>query len=121
MPYDGNVADFVETNTVADVLRRAKALIPDEDHWFQGSYGRKTPGTGWMGKSGDRVCVAMAFTRAVGKRGPDDPLWWQTHLAFTKANGVGNVETVDWNNADERVFADIHPALDRAIELAERT
>lgn len=101
--------------TDADILRRAKALICDEDHWFQGMIGRTLPPR--FGGADDRACVSVAIRRASESAGRDD--WWNVQQAFADAVGVPNVDVVDWNNADERVFADIHPAFDRAIALAE--
>ena len=115
MPLDGKVADYVK-NDVADVLRRAKALIPDEASWFQGGYGRNLE---LRNNSLIGNCVRTAITRAAAGMAA----WGPAEKVFARANNISTADGMAipaWNNADEREFADIHPAFDRAIALAER-
>ena len=113
MPFDGKIADYAKVTTTADELREAKALIPDQDHWFQGFMGRTLPAR--MGSADTSHCVVTAICR-VSPCKPDKAV-----SVFARANGIEDtaVATACWNNADERVFADIPAAFDRAIALAE--
>lgn len=113
MPFDAT-----PINTVADTLRRAKALIPDEEAWFQGSWGRTLPTRGESCRG--QHCVRTAICMSVH----DTRLVTEAEKIFKRANNIPDAPLADmaipfWNNADERVFADIHPAFDKAIALAE--
>jgi hypothetical protein len=110
VPYDGQVSDYVKTNTVADVLRRAKALIDTPEKWckqpfLSGGYPRA-------------LCANLAiFEAAPGncriQELVSNLLWMATGMP-----GGNNVPW--WNDAPERTHAEVMNAFDRAIELAER-
>jgi len=98
MPFDAT-----PTNTVADVLRRAKALIDTPEKWSKGVFG---PG----------LCVLGAVYVANGREDVSD-----THVPWlVKALGLRNgCQVFEWNDAPETTHADVMAAFDRAIALAE--
>lgn len=103
MPFDGKIADF-RVNTVADALRRAKALIDTPEKWGKDSYG-----------FGNRPKCAMGALAAVNV-GVNDSIWFAS--SFLEAvTGAGCIES--WNDEPERTHADVMSAFDKAIALAE--
>jgi hypothetical protein len=101
MPFDGKPADY--TNTVADVLRRAKALIDTPEKWGQGpdlwSKGTK--------------CVNLAIMTV---NATNDVVG---HAALKFSEAIGRHENTRWNDDPTRTHAEVMSAFDRAIELAE--
>lgn len=97
MPFDASP----QTNTVADVLRRARALIDSPEKWCKGA----------MRTEDGRRCIFGAIDDAAGRLAIDE-----SHL-FSRATGIRNI--AEWNNAPERTHAEVLAAFDRAIALAE--
>jgi hypothetical protein len=98
MPFDGKIELFTETNPVADVLRRARALIDTPEKWCQGQC-----------ELGEAKCALGAILGA-------DPNYAAAALAL---NRVVAPNIPAWNDAPERTHADVMAAFDRAITLAE--
>ena len=117
MPYDStSYAPQVETThrtigPVEQTLIEARELLPNAEFWAQPrQYGRTLQD--YCGAAGhERAgCVQVQIFRAAGR-------WFIGAIRlFERANGIP--DTPEWNNADERVWADVHPAFDRAIALA---
>ena len=113
MPFDAT--EYKTTHRtigpVEQTLIEARELLPNADFWAQPrQYGRTLPD--FSGSAGFPLagCVQVQIFRAAGR--------YFSHAMrfFERANGIS--DTPEWNNADERVFADVHPAFDRAIALA---
>lgn len=112
MPFDGK---NYQTNTTADVLRRARALIDTPEKWTrEGPFGTS------------RHCTGTALMRAAGLfNGWDERLQdEQAAHVFIKANKIYSCGCVRgaiacWNDVQERTHADILAAFDKAIALAE--
>lgn len=87
--------------TVREILIAAKALIPDEAHW-------------WRGERGGHQCKQCPITAIASvSGGSGSPL---AKLAFAWAAGLDSSMTVpDWNDNPERTLAEIHTAFDKAI------
>lgn len=92
----------------AECLRRAKALIPDTEHW-------------WQQSSADEMrpirchCPVTAMMFAKGRR--SRTLYLTLYGYYANAINTGSI--ADWNDAPERTLAEVHAAFDRAIALAE--
>jgi hypothetical protein len=99
MPFD---ATPIKTNTTADVLRRARALIDSPEKWIKGAYGLRAD---------DPHCVYGALDVVAHMR----PC--RGFELFREAVGTRHIEA--WNDAPERTHAEVMAAFDRAIELAE--
>ena len=108
MPFDSS-----PTNTVADVLRRAKALIDTPEKWGKGR-------TGWGNTekcTGGAIMWAIREVRGMGDSGWDDAVFAPAFNAFKAANKIECIPS--WNDAEQRTHADVIAALDKAIALAE--
>lgn len=82
----------------AEALKKAKALIPDEQHWWHGQLINDT-----------RYCPLLAILDQ-RRRGDSTTL-------FREAIQCSSIS--EWNDAPERTLAEVHAAFDRAIALAE--
>jgi hypothetical protein len=107
MPFDGRVELFTKPS-VADVLKRAKALIDTPEKWGQGN-GLLNPRD--LGK--DQLCVLTAIG-AVNGMGVAD------HLLEKVTDCEGPRWLGDWNDEPGRTHADVMHAFDKAIALAEQ-
>ena len=104
MPFD---ASPQTDTTVADVLRRARALIDSPEKWWRPS---------WENAPGNPACVANAICHANGEL-----LFVEAHNVMCRALGLDRVPEIwHWNDAPERTHAEVLAAFDKAIELAER-
>ena len=102
MPFDASP----QTDTVADVLRRARALIDSPEMWGKGD-GGLDPKHGFCVITA-LMAVAHANASIMGAQS-----------AFHRANEIdGYIGT--WNDDDERTHAEVLDAFDKAISLAER-
>ena len=97
------VKHLEQQNEVADVLRRAKALIGTPEKWG------KDVQVAW----GGRLCVNLAINQSRVWLHEED----EAGNLFRDANSIDG-ETPDWNDAPERTHADVMQAFDRAIALA---
>lgn len=107
------------TNTTADTLRKAKALISDPVNWNQdGSYIRGEP-LGEETGEGTCMCVYGAVMVAHGISNP----WYSRSLlkdALEEAALEVNQGSVhEYNDSTSTTHEDIMELFDRAIELAE--
>ena len=92
--------------TPREVLIAAKALIPDEAHWWRGV---------GVGEFHGFYCPITAI-HAVCK-GRKNPLYGVVLASFRKS--IGTVIPVSmWNDDPARTLAEVHAAFDRAIEAA---
>ena len=101
-----------QRNEIADILRRAKALIDTEDKWF-GPFAKP--------RFGGRLCSAMAIS--VANCGSSD-IWTSPPMnIFRQVLGPqqGSFPVISWNNAPERTHAEVMSAFDKAIALAEQS
>lgn len=94
---------------IREILIAAKALIPDEAHWWRG------PGS----PSEERQCECPLT--AIRKLCEDESI--ETEAEVNKLfRGAIDVNWADdviiWNDAPERTLTELHAAFDRAIELA---
>ena len=103
MPFDASP----QTDTVADVLRRARALIDSPEKWCKGALYRDGARCVWGALDGIRTGEPTPFRKAEAGA---------TYI--TRAIGGRNIAS--WNNAPERTHAEVLAAFDRAIKLAER-
>lgn len=96
--------------TAVEVLREAKALIPDEAHWWRGPRGR--------GHSAGAQCPILAVDEA----GNRSTAQYKMSIAFfVKALGFdADSDIPAWSDAAERTLEEVHSTFDRAIALAER-
>ena len=104
MPFDFSPT---ETNTVADTLRRARALIDTPEKWCQNEH-----------QIGHAYCVEAALNivwrgDVLGSIFDSCPAW----KLLQDATGVQKL--FDWNDAPERTHAEVLAAFDKAIALAE--
>jgi hypothetical protein len=110
MPFDGKIELFTKTNPVADVLRRAKALIDSPEKWLQCTY---------RNSAGDKFCVAGAIHAAslceLEMRAFNSD---RARMFFRRAINKGFIE--NWNDRKGRTHAQVMKTLDKAIALAER-
>ena len=108
MPFDFSPTE-TKTNTVADVLRRAKALIDAPEKWC-----KKT------NQHGDARCIMAAINaqRSATVYAPQARAAEFIARAIEIKQGYGVIP--DWNDAPERTHAEVMSAFDRAIALAER-
>src|SRR5215475_7636721 len=90
------------------ILIAAKALIPDEAHWWRGN------GI----KHDDRHCIMTALGAIVSGQGcwPDIADAESCLITATHNSIPGTISA--WNDAPERTYLDIMQAFDRAIALA---
>lgn len=101
-----------EQNDVADVLRRARALVDTPRKWVGGGRRYQT----------FENCAATAIGNASGDNGINEKLCAMARGVFADAigalNSIGGIW--DWNDAPERTHADVLAAFDAAIALAEQ-
>lgn len=91
--------------TSVEILREAKALIPDEAHWWRGLIIH--PDT-----NPDVACCAItAISRAHGGR--------DEYRLLEEAVAVPMGHIPRWNDAPERTYSEVMEAFDKAIALAE--
>jgi hypothetical protein len=91
------------------ILRRAKALIPDKAHWWQGLVG-----------DGKHHCAGTAILAAARSVGISDITdHYAVDVAWGRlAKAAGVTVVTDWNDAPERTYTEVMAAFDRAIEGA---
>lgn len=112
MPTSNDNPRKVE-NAAAECLRRAKALIPDTEHWWRGP--RPRP----------RNChcpltAIVSAARSLKLRKPVANLVYDVIEQACEPHLRPLQRYVPrWNDAPERTLADVHAAFDRAIALAE--
>ena len=117
MPFDGKSADY-KTNTTADVLRRARALIDSPEKWCKDK----------LSDGAHSYCVRGALIKAIA--GSVDEFLDDVHirslqsaeraLGFPGYDGKhGEPLLPEWNNARDRNHPEIMAAFDKAIALAE--
>lgn len=105
---DESLQEHLKQNETADILRRAKALIPDQEHWWQEGLSSFLPG------GGRTYCAGLAISHSSDAH-------WQASYVFSKAIGGNGLSSIyDWNDAPGRTHAEVMQAFDRAIALAER-
>lgn len=88
--------------TPHQALIAARALIPDEDHWWRGARDLR-----------DRNCECpITALKTVTMDAP-----WKTYTAARRlfAAAAGCACVPDWNDAPERTLAEVHAAFDAAI------
>lgn len=101
--------DATPTNTVADVLRRAKARLMDPARWCKDPF------------SGSKYPRALCANLAIFDETPNIALQNRASDLLWKATGLpGDNNVPKWNDAPETTHADVMEAFSRAIELAER-
>jgi hypothetical protein len=100
MPFD---ATPIKTNTVADVLRRARALIDSPEKW-----GRRGDG---LGPERGRYCILLACGQVNGD-------WAPAYRLIS--NITAPAYPWEFNDAPATTHADVMAAFDRAIALAEQ-
>lgn len=88
-----------QRNEVADVLRRAKALIDTPEKWTQGNF---------CGDH-DSFCAWGAIFRAAASVNAQSP---EPYNQMCKVVGQ---HLPNWNDATERTHAEVMAAFDRAI------
>lgn len=88
--------------TAPEILRRAKALIADEQNWWDG-----------CGELGDRKCTLSAISSISWPR-PDALYNWKGEAAMHRVVG----ESIGAFN-DSHTHAEVMAAFDKAIALAE--
>lgn len=112
MSDESVVRHLEQKNEVADVLRRARALVDTPEKWCGGGV-RYTP---MLKCSATAIGIASAFN------GERLDLCDMARGYF--AGSIGAPNSISgiwvWNDAPERTHADVLQAFDRAIELAER-
>jgi hypothetical protein len=108
MPFDGKIELFTKTNPVADVLRRAKALIDSPEKWGKGR-GLCNPKDLGM----DALCALTAVSTVTNGRGH----WRAAVDALERSAGKA---VYLWNDRPETTHADIMAGFDKAIALAEQ-
>jgi hypothetical protein len=89
--------------TIHEILIAAKALIPDEEHWWRGSH---ISGPRWD----DCCCPVIAMHEASGAA---TDAWMRACDLFDEIIGG---RAASWNDDPSRTFAEVHAAFDRAIE-----
>lgn len=89
--------------TAHDVLIAAKAMIPDEDHWWRG-------GADIIRAGRHCECPVTAISRA----GRGTSAQGTAEHAFCDA--IGDESIPKWNDAPERTLAEVWAAFDIAIE-----
>ena len=100
------VRHLEQQNEVADVLRRARALIDRPEKWCKGAL-----------SDGKRMCMLGALMMA--EEGYDDG-YYGANTLLRKAIGSAHAMISVFNNAPERTHVEVMDAFDRAIVLAER-
>jgi hypothetical protein len=105
MPFD---ATPIKTNTTADVLRRARALIDSPEKWMRAAGMFDAP-----------YCVMGAVGAAERDMGLDPLLDFGFRARGAIRVVIGTRAIPKWNDAPERTHADVIAAFDRAIALAE--
>lgn len=95
-----------KTNDVADVLRRARALIDAPEKWIQRA-----------AKIGGRMCMFGALSVALGSKDSTVPAGDKSLRLLSL--GVGGCSVSRFNDAPERTHTEVLAAFDRAIALAE--
>ena len=103
MPFDFAPT---ETNTVADVLRRARALIEKPEHWCKHA----------LERNGAFCVLGAALLAAHGNPLAAAPLPSKMFSFIWDACGG---PPAAFNNAPERTHAEVLAAFDRAVALAE--
>jgi len=98
--------------TTRDILIAAKALIPDEEHW-------------WRGESGappECHCPLTAlWAVSISRVSHDDRAKLRGHSreVFARAAGLDTPESTlkvaAWSDDPNRTLAEVHAAFDRAI------
>jgi len=89
--------------TVREILIAAKALIPDEDHW-------------WRGHNDSRADVVGCECPITAVRRVNVAGSMISSIALCEAMGFKTLNDLyEWNDAPERTIAEVHAAFDRAI------
>lgn len=100
--------------TVAETLRRAKALIDAPEKWTKGEFARNAKGRPCLPREAACFCTVGALVVACGPG--QTSAFEKLRAHFTRLVG-GSIGT--WNDAPERTHAEVMAAFDRAIEIAE--
>lgn len=98
---------------VAEVLRKARALIDTSEHWWHGASGPLANG---------KRCSLMALTDATSAiYGGDDAAErvWEKAKASLGRHAWGWMHIALWNDAPERTHAEVLAAFDAAIAAEE--
>lgn len=102
--------------TVAETLRKARALIDTPEKWCQGVYCK-----------GDALCSLGAIYAAGGGDRKDIPEDGDPHFSYeserayrTLSAAISPKWVAPWNDAPERTHADVMALFDKAIALAEQ-
>jgi len=90
--------------TAHEILIAAKALIPDEEHWWRGDENPRGEAC---------YCPLTAIAAATGKGNFEE--YRSAAEAFLKGTRVDCWISL-WNGQTDRTLADVHVAFDRAIE-----
>jgi hypothetical protein len=101
-----------QQNEVADVLRRAKALIAEPCRWKQ--YGGQVE----MPKDRDAFCMMSALLHVTGYTAQ---MFEHARDLLAQAIGIHHVVPYEWQDAPERTHAEVLAAFDAAISLAEQS
>lgn len=105
MPFDFSPTE-TKTDAVADMLRRAKALIDTPEKWGKGDGGR------------DPLRGHCVITAIMAVRENHEGVT-EAKSRFARANKIDGYIGA-WNDDETRTHAEVMSAFDRAIELAER-
>ncbi len=101
----------VRKMTPYEILIAAKALIPDEEHWWRGAV--DTP------YSENCRCPITAIMVAAGAPDNNAEAEDKAHAHIMRAVGVrGFVKFYEWNDTPGRTLVEVQEAFDRAIAAA---
>lgn len=107
---------------VAEVLRKARALIADENAWIRNNLAVNHEGAVVLSADSDacKWCALGAIDKVANfLHSPG----FEARDAMIRAAGVDPEDDGlgDWNDAPERTHAEVLAAFDRAIEAEEAT
>lgn len=102
--------------TPADIVRRARNLISDPEHWCQGSWAKDKNGSNLRFCDDDAVsfCAAGALGRAGSEAGCDTFLPHEIYDTLDRVIGRGGSLTA-FN--DDHTHAEVIALFDQTIEL----
>jgi hypothetical protein len=108
---------------VAEVLKEARKLLPDEEHWTKGAYFRR------LDDDGKAFCLVGAVARATRFLGPKGTFSPRERYDFSKKHLLTTIRKrtrrsypsiLHYNDAPGRTYKQIIGVLDAAIAAAEK-